>query len=198
MLSWSEVNFIVRRGFGFVDLLKQHIQGALLEYADGKIIAGRGSANPIPFAHTVKYDASEGSFSISSSSAGGDISPAFERAEILKSVLGNRVMIISSYLNNSKILEIEKYCKENGIEPLLKLHETRAAHAEFVQELANKCPSIFLKELSAGDSDSVIFTPLGAVEAARENIEFVLPQVPPLKYSVEESGETKSNSATPA
>ena len=137
----------MRRGFCFVVLLLQYIENSLLEYCEGTNIVGRGSANKVPFLYVVKYDVDSGSFSISTSSPGATTSPQFERAEVIKSVLGNRIMAVISFIDNKAIEEIENHCGTIGIEPALKLYASQTEYLAFIDEMTAKNESVFLKPL---------------------------------------------------
>jgi hypothetical protein len=80
VLSWAQVNRIVRRGFCFVDLLNQYVEGSVLEYEGEKEVVGRGSANEVPFRYEIKYSNEKGfSISTSSASVGPRVQNLFER-----------------------------------------------------------------------------------------------------------------------
>jgi hypothetical protein len=176
-LSWAQLNRIVRRGFCFVDLLNQYTEAALRSYEGSKEIVGRGSANKIPFRHTIEYSPHAG-FSISTKSPGGETSPEFVRTEAIKSILGKQVLVIVSWSQDELLTKLEEHYRKAGIEPFIRLFPSQQEHTKFVDELVSSHPDIFIESVPESGAKTIIVTPLGATEALETKLDVVLPFIP--------------------
>ena len=113
-LSFEELSSAIGIGVAFYQTLRHLRTEAVRGYNPSKEITGRFSANP-PMPHTVEYDPENGSFSISSSSAGSMVTDEYLRQESINKYLSGHVF--STFIQSDQSRECAVDFLAYGIEP---------------------------------------------------------------------------------
>jgi hypothetical protein len=182
-LPWTILSQKIRKGFCFLDLLNQYIEQSRSSYVEPRKVVGRGSGNKIPFLYEIACDPETGSFGLSTSSAGGNTSPEFERSEILKGILGKRAIALVSFAGSEQVDEIEASLVAKGFVPTVKLLPQRGHYLKFLEDLMSSKQNIFLNEVAPAGSSVAAFSSLGGVDAKLEALDLVLPVVPEFTFT---------------
>jgi len=116
LLSFDDVGAAITAGVGFFEILQHHNRAAIASFNPAREIIGKFSLN-FPMKHTIFADLERGTFSISSSSPGPEITPEYLRQVEITARLGGKVLAVFPRPDNPIDEAVIKQIEDAGYEP---------------------------------------------------------------------------------